>query len=145
MVQPIGKEKVKGMLKVVNCASIAEAWGKAEPLDDEIAIGIDALTDQYEGLPRLRELDGYLLLDAGDGETLHVFRDARGTRRELLGQILSSLPKDAQEGDQDTEDERDLADSDMGAREDADDFQPDEEPDYEDHERLGKPRAGKGR
>lgn len=94
MVQPMGKAKMKAMLKELDSASEYDAWRKAQPLDDEDAARIDAFAEEVEGLPHLRELDGYLFLDAGDGEHIYTFQDTRGTRRELIGQILSSLPKE---------------------------------------------------
>lgn len=105
MANPLGKAKLKVALKELDCTTEYDAWAKAEPLDDDGARRIDQLADEYDGIPRLRALGGYLLLDAGDGETICVFQDARGTRRELIGQILASMPKEGQEGEQDAGDD----------------------------------------
>ena len=118
MANPMGKTRLKVAFKELDCATEYDAWAKAVPLDDDGARRIDRLADEYDGIPRLRALGGYLLLDAGDSETICVFQDARGTRRELIGQILASMPKDGQEGEQDAGD---------GSEEE---YYPDEEPDY---------------
>lgn len=122
MANPLGKAKLKAALKELDCATEHEAWAKAEPLDDDGAKRIDRLADEYDGLPRLRSLDGYLFLDTGDGESIYAFQDARGTRREIVGQILATLPSEGQEGEQE--------DGDGSEKE----YFPDEAPDYDDNE-----------
>ena len=104
MANPMGKAKLKVALKELDCATEYDAWAKAEPLDDDGARHIDRLADEYDGIPRLRELGGYLFLDTGDGDTICVFQDARGTRREVIGHILASLPKEDHEGEQEAAD-----------------------------------------
>lgn len=84
MVQALGKARAKAMLKELHCETEYDAWQKAKPLDDEDTAQLDRLADENEGIPLLRQVDGYLLLDTGDGETIVVFKDAKGTRRELL-------------------------------------------------------------
>ena len=161
MAQPFGKTKLKVILKELDCQSEYEAWQKSQPLDDEGAVRLDSLADEYEGIPRLRELEGYLLLDAGDDETIVVFRDNRGTRRELLGQLAPVVDGSSEMTPQtnaliDRQDRiQDYEDSEPEYKEISaiewtsdeyvdDDYTPDEEPDYEIHESMGRPRAGKG-
>lgn len=93
MAHPLGKAKLKTIFKELDCQSEYDAWKKAQPLDDADAAALDNLADEFEGIPRLRELEGYLLLDAGDDETIVVFQDTRGTRREVLRQVTAMLPK----------------------------------------------------
>ena len=52
MAQPLGKAKLKATLKELDCQSEYEAWQKAQPLDDEKAVRLDSLVDEYEGIPR---------------------------------------------------------------------------------------------
>ena len=162
MAQALGKEKTKKALKDLDCQSEYDAWQKAQPLDDEDAARLENLADENEGIPRLRELDGYLLLDTGDGETIVVFKDAKGTRRELLGQLTPSVTagdqppaqtnalierQDRIEDYEDREPElQEVSSIEWISDEYIDeDFVPDEEPKYEVGPTIGKPRAGKRR
>lgn len=143
-----GQARLSRRLNMENPGHCAEIvlWQKAQSLDDEDAARLDDLADQYEGIPRLRELEDYLLLDTGDDETIVVFRDKSGTRREILRQIAAALPKDGQEdGDGAEADYPETAERTDEVDESFDDFVPDEEPDCEIHATMGKPRAGKRR
>ena len=119
-----------------------------QPLEDEKAAQLDRLADETEGIPRLRELDGYLLLDTGDGETIVVFKDTKGTRRELLSQLTPATDADSEtttktnalierqdhiEDYEDREPEyKEISAIEWIYDEYVDDsFMPDEEPDYE--------------
>ena len=162
MVQALGKAKIKAMLKELDCETEYNIWQKAHPLEDEKAAQLDRLADETEGIPRLRELDGYLLLDTGDGETIVVFKDTKGTRRELLSQLTPATDADSEtttktnalierqdhiEDYEDREPEyKEVSAIEWIYDEYVDDsFMPDEEPDYEVKASIGKPRAGKRR
>ena len=162
MAQALGKNKVKAMLKELDCQTEYDAWQKAQTLDDDGAARLDGLADENEGIPRLRELEGYLILDTGDCETIVVFKDTKGTRRELLSQLTPATDADSetttkanalierQDRIEDYED-REPEYKEVSAIEWISDvyvddsFMPDEEPDYEVRAAIGKPRAGKRR
>ncbi len=162
MVQALGKAKIKAMFKELDCETEYDIWQKAHPLEDEKAAQLDRLADETEGIPRLRELDGYLLLDTGDGETIVVFKDTKGTRRELLSQLTPATNADSEtttktntlierqdhiEDYEDREPEyKEVSAIEWIFDEYVDDsFMPDEEPEYEVKASIGKPRAGKRR
>lgn len=107
-------------------------------------------------------MDGYLLPDKGDDETIVVFKDNRGLRKELLGQLAPvadvgskmTLSKhmliERQERIEEYEDRepenKEAPEEEWVPDEYIDvDFVPDEEPKYEVGPTIGKPRAGERR
>lgn len=160
MASQLGKAKVAAALKQHDCKDAYAAWNRATHLEEPVAIRLDSLADEAEGIPRLRELGDYLLLDTGDGETVLFFRNNRGIRRELLNQLAPVVHTDSKatpqrnvlierqdriEDYEDTEpDYKESPDTDLTSDEYPDiDFAPDEEPDYDSQERHGGPRPGK--
>lgn len=160
MANPLGKAKVAAALKHYDCKDVYAVWNRAAHLEEPVAIRLDSLADESEGIPRLRELGDYLLLDTGDGETVLIFHNNKGVRRELLNQLVPFVQTDSKAAPQrnvlierqdriedyeDTEpDYKEGPDVEWTSDEYPDDaLAPDEEPDYESHERHGGPRPGK--